>query len=152
MLQCDLLSPLVPRLHNAVDVLLFNPPYVPTPHEEVTRGGIAAAWAGGDRGRMVTDRLLPMVCVFIALGTLWGLMMCGTVTVVHCCALALVFVCLVRCLCIQVPKVLSARGLLYLVTVPENDPQGMRGVDDTHMYAVSVWLCTLTNHRDSGCA
>jgi methylase of polypeptide subunit release factors len=41
----------------------FNPPYVPTPDEEVHRGGIAAAWAGGYKGRVVIDRVLDQVCV-----------------------------------------------------------------------------------------
>lgn len=57
----DLVSGLAPRLDGLVDLLIFNPPYVPTPDEEVARGGIASAWAGGFRGRRVVDRLLPLV-------------------------------------------------------------------------------------------
>ena len=55
------MSGLLPRLRGAIDFLVFNPPYVPTPDEEVERGGIAAAWAGGYRGRMVIDRVMPLV-------------------------------------------------------------------------------------------
>mgnify|MGYP002393893297 CR=1 FL=1 len=53
------------RLQGQVDVLLFNPPYVPSSAEEVpapTRGEhIDAAWAGGPRGRQVVDAFLPQV-------------------------------------------------------------------------------------------
>uniref|UniRef100_A0A1I8J9L8 Methyltransferase HEMK2 n=1 Tax=Macrostomum lignano TaxID=282301 RepID=A0A1I8J9L8_9PLAT len=40
------------------DLVLANPPYVPTPDDEVGTSGIAAAWAGGIDGRQVIDRLL----------------------------------------------------------------------------------------------
>ena len=52
---------LLPRLNGAVDLLIFNPPYVPTPDEEVGRGGIAAAWARGARGRVIIDQVMPQV-------------------------------------------------------------------------------------------
>jgi len=55
LVGADLLSAW--RAHGSIDVLLFNPPYVPTPSEEISSSWIARAWAGGARGREVVDRL-----------------------------------------------------------------------------------------------
>ncbi|XP_077990682.1 methyltransferase HEMK2-like [Glandiceps talaboti] len=57
----DLVEALQPRLNGLIDVLIFNPPYVVTPHEEVGSQGIEASWAGGVDGRQVTDRIFPLV-------------------------------------------------------------------------------------------
>lgn len=45
---------------------MFNPPYVPTPPDELLGDGISRSWAGGDRGREVLDRLLPHVGELLA--------------------------------------------------------------------------------------
>ncbi|XP_055965370.1 methyltransferase N6AMT1 [Sorex fumeus] len=78
----DLVKGLLPRLKGKVDLLVFNPPYVVTPSEEVGSHGIEAAWAGGRDGREVMDRFFPLAL-----------------------------------------DLLSPRGLFYLVTVRENNPE-----------------------------
>ncbi|XP_023441400.2 methyltransferase N6AMT1-like [Dasypus novemcinctus] len=78
----DLVKGLLPRLKEKVDLLVFNPPYVVTPPEEVGSHGIEAAWAGGRSGREVMDRFFPLVS-----------------------------------------DLLSPRGLFYLVTIKENNPE-----------------------------
>ncbi|XP_038200271.1 methyltransferase N6AMT1 isoform X1 [Arvicola amphibius] len=78
----DLVQGLLPRLKGKVDLLVFNPPYVVTPPEEVGSHGIEAAWAGGRNGREVMDRFFPLAS-----------------------------------------DLLSPRGLFYLVTIKENNPE-----------------------------
>ncbi|XP_044106998.1 methyltransferase N6AMT1 isoform X2 [Neovison vison] len=56
----DLVKGLLPRLKEKVDLLVFNPPYVVTPPEEVGSHGVEAAWAGGRNGREVMDRFFPL--------------------------------------------------------------------------------------------
>ncbi|KAG7346377.1 peptidyl-prolyl cis-trans isomerase [Nitzschia inconspicua] len=45
-IQCDLATALLQEYAGKVDVIIFNPPYVPTPDEEVTGNGIEVSWAG----------------------------------------------------------------------------------------------------------
>ncbi|XP_042500867.1 methyltransferase N6AMT1-like isoform X2 [Macadamia integrifolia] len=60
VLLTDIVSGLERRLAGMVDMMVVNPPYVPTPEDEVGRSGIASAWAGGENGRSVIDRILPI--------------------------------------------------------------------------------------------
>ncbi|KAG1757255.1 S-adenosyl-L-methionine-dependent methyltransferase [Suillus lakei] len=53
---CSLARPLLSRLHHAVDVLLFNPPYVPTDTYEAS-----SAQSRGTDGMEITNRLLQDV-------------------------------------------------------------------------------------------
>lgn len=67
---------LLPRLQKGVDLILFNPPYVPTPSEEAseaqTTRGIDAALSGGLDGMEVTKVFLGQVSVHrLAILVLW---------------------------------------------------------------------------------
>jgi release factor glutamine methyltransferase len=59
--RCDLASSLLDGLHRRVSILLFNPPYVSTPDEEVGGVDIEASWAGGENGRRVVDRAISQI-------------------------------------------------------------------------------------------
>lgn len=61
VVQTDLVRGLENTLRHRIDFLVFNPPYVVTPTEEITSSVAARAWAGGIDGREVTDRFLPLV-------------------------------------------------------------------------------------------
>lgn len=60
--RSSLLQGLRQRLQGRVDVLVFNPPYVPTQEEEEAiaqnKGGIEGAWAGGSTGTNLVDQLI----------------------------------------------------------------------------------------------
>lgn len=63
----NLTSSLLPRLTRQVDVLVFNPPYVETEDEELydaqEDGTIEKAWAGGESGMKITNKVLEQVDV-----------------------------------------------------------------------------------------
>ncbi|KZS96159.1 S-adenosyl-L-methionine-dependent methyltransferase [Sistotremastrum niveocremeum HHB9708] len=58
----DLGTPFIDRLRSSVDILLFNPPYVPTDMGEAefaqSSRNIQSSWAGGTDGMSVTNNLL----------------------------------------------------------------------------------------------
>ncbi|KAG6891049.1 hypothetical protein C0995_014137 [Termitomyces sp. Mi166 len=65
VINASFASPLTTRLKRAVDIILFNPPYVPTMPEEMSdaqdRRGISGSWAGGTDGMNVTNIFLDQV-------------------------------------------------------------------------------------------
>ncbi|XP_058729292.1 uncharacterized protein LOC131601480 [Vicia villosa] len=62
----DIASGLENRLAGMVDVMVVNPPYVPTPEDEVGSEGITSSWAGGENGRSVIDRILPVADILLS--------------------------------------------------------------------------------------
>ncbi|KAK7064549.1 ERF1 methyltransferase catalytic subunit mtq2 [Favolaschia claudopus] len=65
VLRTSLAHPLIGRLHNSVDIILFNPPYVPTLYDEALGAqentDVEGSWAGGQDGMAITDQFLPHI-------------------------------------------------------------------------------------------
>lgn len=61
LIQCDLASSLLSRCQSMIDIILFNPPYVPTPDDEIAGTGIEISWAGGTDGRVVIDKAITQI-------------------------------------------------------------------------------------------
>ncbi|EJT97942.1 hypothetical protein DACRYDRAFT_71620 [Dacryopinax primogenitus] len=61
----SLVGGLLPRLLGNVDLLIFNPPYVPTDDEEASQAqmgrSISGAWAGGAHGMNTTQEVLRII-------------------------------------------------------------------------------------------
>ncbi|KAI8873484.1 S-adenosyl-L-methionine-dependent methyltransferase [Ramicandelaber brevisporus] len=66
VINCQFADVLADRLSHSFDLIIFNPPYVPTPSEEVGSLGIEAAWAGGVDGREVIDEFLPRLDSYLS--------------------------------------------------------------------------------------
>lgn len=60
VIRTDLARALVDRLQGSVDVLIFNPPYVPTGDDEhfSQSKDLQLSWAGGENGRKLIDTFL----------------------------------------------------------------------------------------------
>eukprot|EP00461_Guttulinopsis_vulgaris_P003744 UN03745 len=69
-IHSDLLQNLPCEFENHTNVLLFNPPYVPTYEHEVDNQNeddmIMNAYAGGSKGRDVLDKLIPQITRLIS--------------------------------------------------------------------------------------
>lgn len=57
LIQCNLADPLIDRLTSQVDLLLFNPPYVPTETSDV-KEVIERTYAGGKQGIEVIEKAI----------------------------------------------------------------------------------------------
>ncbi|KAJ7102308.1 S-adenosyl-L-methionine-dependent methyltransferase [Mycena belliarum] len=70
LVNTSLADNLLARLHKSVDIVLFNPPYVPTVHHEASvaqvNRDIGGSWAGGHDGMQITDRFFPQVDSLLA--------------------------------------------------------------------------------------
>ena len=66
-MTANLVYPYATRLNQKIDILVFNPPYVPTHSDEAidaqSTANISGAWAGGKSGMQVTDIILDQLDV-----------------------------------------------------------------------------------------
>jgi len=61
VIRSDLLSGLQQRAAGLVDLIVCNPPYVPTSNEEEGSSDIRASWAGGHQGLTLIQRLVELI-------------------------------------------------------------------------------------------
>ncbi len=54
----NLVDDLKSNLQNKVDLLVTNPPFEPSPMEDVGKHGAICAWSAGPDGRAIIDRIL----------------------------------------------------------------------------------------------
>eukprot|EP01035_Chromulina_nebulosa_P017554 gene17554-23118_t len=61
------------QVDKKIDILLFNPPYVPTDNNEVNfdyltnnYNCIEASWAGGENGRLIINQFLPLISTYLS--------------------------------------------------------------------------------------
>ena len=58
------------NLEGKIDILIFNPPYVPCTDEEMQHAlkwrDSTAAWAGGYKGREVINRIIPKIRQYLS--------------------------------------------------------------------------------------
>jgi len=65
-LECKFLaSDLFNEVDGDFDLIIFNPPYLPTGEGEVVKGNLDKAWNGGGSGREVIDRFLDNFQFFL---------------------------------------------------------------------------------------
>lgn len=97
------------RIDGKVDVLIFNPPYVPTSDEEEAaeqaRASIGGAWAGGPLGTRLVDALISSGAIQVRRTN---------------------------------QRMLSSQGRFYLVAVKQNDPEGLCKSLSAHGFRAEV--------------
>lgn len=105
--QASFAQPFRERLRGGIDIILFNPPYVPTGEDELClaqeKRDIECSWSGGLLGMQVTNEFLRVVVVGgeTQVQSTWGLS--------H-----------------FLQEYLSLNGLFYLVVLKANDVQSIR--------------------------
>lgn len=79
-------EPFQSRLSRKIDIILFNPPYVPTSEEEAaiaqSSRDIGGAWAGGSDGMLITNVLLQRIEVPLSILRIFPWLIASSVGIV----------------------------------------------------------------------